>query len=284
MVDIIKFQICDLRLYYTKYISEKNVDNNTREQKELSENIQKIVNKYIIFQEQTPISSNHHRGSWKWTKKNNNHHVRTQIKICKDDPVTSLKAQLNKLTDSNYDIIIHKISNLSLDIKTSTTILLSRCIENFTFGILYIRIMKDIGYDNEVITHYIQQFTCPDRDKFTNIQDENYDEFCNFQKTKTQFTNLGSTIILLTKEDIINTDAIHSIHLSIFNEIGLIQEFHQPDIILSIYLNIVKLALQENLLSYDKCFHIINIIQHSENLISNKCKFIIKDIIDILPD
>ena len=289
---IVKIYVGDFKKKYMEYNIPEVL---SRNQLDVSDNIKRLVKTYDCFVKSNDSYTNliSNRGAWKWNKKckdqnQNQNHVRTHINVIKNDPVINFKAQLNKLTDSNYDNILKKMHELNLPKDISTDLLLSRCIDNNTFAVLYIRILKDIGYSDEVILDFINKFSCPNRTNFTstdtgNENDSNdYDNFCALQKTKLMFTNLGFTIVLLTKEKIINANTLHSININVSNEINTIKEFSESDVILSIYLNTIKFALIENLMDTNEAMDIINHVSNIETLLSNKCKFIIKDINDAL--
>ena len=278
--DIIKI---DLNIFEKKKknynYNDINIDNLNKKKKNLIAKFSCFNEKYDskFLWEKKKMKKNVFKSNWNINKSNTNHHFEQQINndkklytfttnkfnINKDKKL--FISYLNKISNNNKEIIgnnIKSIINNYENIEELLDIIYIYIGKNNDK--IYIEFLKDIiNIDKEIFYNSLKNIKYIINEKYIKhniLLDENYDDFCDFQKNKTKYLNLFDSLICIindTKDNII-MDIIENISndiISIINNLEnsksyIINYYLELLLILSKKININKFDI--DISKYDK--------------------------------
>lgn len=141
--------------------------------------------------------------------------VRMLLKPPVVNPVTQVTAVLNKMTSSNYA----KLSPIVLDMQSEDVArdVMKAAIQQATFNRVYIDLLKSM--DRNLITIPFSEFVATTHDNIATIDTylaelsatEDYDDFCDSLKRKTQFVARVNFLVLAVRNNLIPRDDIKTL-------------------------------------------------------------------------
>lgn len=291
--DIIKIDLNVFARMY-KQISKENIPSTLNKKKQqLCEEFKPSFELMNSFQNTTNHYNQHHSGHQNQSKYKNNsttasktHTNRLYIITSDFTEHSKIKKQftgyLNKLTDSNKDIVLPKIKQL----------LQNEAIHNIVYDIVWDFIKKQSNniyndileyFDKDVTTTYLQEYIdnkqwYPPAYVFDNnlltSNEELYDMYCEYVKWKKTISNLNKTLCLITNDNLYCDRLLEDFFSLIEETIHNINQRH----ILHFALEQIQIIIQSSKVNKNKYIDKLKCI--NVNDLESSCKFLIIDILD----
>jgi hypothetical protein len=293
--DIIKIDL-NVFLGMYKHVSKDNIPTTLNKKKQqLCEEFKPSFELMNSFQNTTNHYNQHHSGNHNQNQskyRNNSttvsktHANRLYIITSDFTEDSKIKKQftgyLNKLTDSNKDIVLPKIKEL----------LQNEAIHNIVYDIVWDFIKKQSKniyndileyFDKDITTTYLQEYIdnkqwYPPAYVFDNnlltSNEELYDMYCEYVKWKKTISNLNKTLCIISNDNI-NYDRLMEDFFSLIEEtIHNINQRH----VLHFALEQIQIIIQSSKVNKNKYIDKLNCI--NVNDLESSCKFLIIDILD----
>jgi hypothetical protein len=293
--DIIKIDL-NVFLGMYKQVSKDNIPTTLNKKKQqLCEEFKPSFELMNSFQNTTNHYNQHHSGNHNQnqSKYRNNSTTVSKTQANRLYIITSdftedskIKKQftgyLNKLTDSNKDIVLPKIKEL----------LQNEAIHNIVYDIVWDFIKKQSKniyndileyFDKDITTTYLQEYIdnkqwYPPAYVFDNnlltSNEELYDMYCEYVKWKKTISNLNKTLCIISNDNI-NYDRLIEDFFSLIQEtIHNINQRH----VLHFALEQIQIIMQSSKVNKNKYIDKLNCI--NVNDLESSCKFLIIDILD----